>query len=270
MENIINNPGLQHITELTLFNLDFKDLQTCRFLNKSFSDVLANPLFWLRKWRMQRGLSKENYNDWVKAIQLTKNTDVEANVRLYLEKVIKFGHNVDAPCFIDSDTVEKSTEYTFESALDERNLGVLQILASMKNNPNVTRDYTYPYGTPAIAIAARDGHLNIIKILAPITKNPNRGNIYGVTPIHFAAVRGYIDILKILVSYTDDPNVPNYLGQTPIFCAAENGNIDVLNVLAPLTKNPNRRTNGKVSPIQTAQSHGHHEFARILKTYVNA
>ena len=88
MENVIQNPGLQHINEMILFNLDFEDMKNCQILNKSIKKTLENPMFWLRKWRTQRGLSKKNYDDWVKAIQLTKNTNVEANVELYLEKVI--------------------------------------------------------------------------------------------------------------------------------------------------------------------------------------
>ena len=122
MENVIQNPGLQHITEMILFNLDFEDLKKCQPLNKSFKDILEDPMFWLRKWRIQRGLTKKNYNDWVKGIQLTKNRNAEANVKLYLQKVIKNGHVVDIPCFIDSDAVEKSTEFTFKRALEEREL----------------------------------------------------------------------------------------------------------------------------------------------------
>ena len=69
------------------------------------------------------------------------------------------------------DAVEKSTEFTFERALEELNFGVLQILASMKNNPNEAEEARN--GLTPIAIAARDGHLNIIKILAPITYHPS-------------------------------------------------------------------------------------------------
>ena len=149
-------------------------------------------MFWLRKWRIQRGLSKKNCDDWVKAIQLTKNTNVEINIKLYLEKVIKNGHVVDIPCFIDSDDVQKSSEFTFERALDERKLGILQILASMKDNPNEYRVDTYGVRRTAIEIAARAGHLNIIKILAPITKNPNniKKQIGTYTPSHAAAFQG--------------------------------------------------------------------------------
>ena len=140
MENVIQTPGVQHMTELILFNLDFEALNICKYLNKFFKEILEDSMFWLRKWRIQRGLWKENYNDWVKAIQLTKNTNAEANVKLYLQKVIKNGHVVDIPCFIDSDAVEKSTEFTFKRALKERKLGIFQILASMAKNPKEVKD----------------------------------------------------------------------------------------------------------------------------------
>ena len=163
MENIIQNPGLQHITEMIFLNLDFENLQTCQLLNKSCQDVLDNPMFWLKKLRMQKGLSEENHNDWTKAIQLTRNTNVEGNVKLYLQKIIKIGHVVDIPCFIDADAVKKSTGFTFKKALEERNLGVLQILASLENNPDGIVVYRWE-----ILSAAIEGHLNVFKILAPI------------------------------------------------------------------------------------------------------
>ena len=94
MENVIQNPGLQHITEMIFSNLNYENLKKCQIVNKSLKDLLGDPMFWLRKWRTQRGLSKENYDDWVKAIKLTKNTNVEANMKLYLEKSRK-----KWPCF---------------------------------------------------------------------------------------------------------------------------------------------------------------------------
>ena len=89
MEYVIQNPGLEHITEMILFNLNFEGLKKCQNLNKSIKKTLEDPMFWLRKWRTQRGLSKKNYNDWEwditpdKAIELTKNTIVDANDRLF-------------------------------------------------------------------------------------------------------------------------------------------------------------------------------------------
>ena len=234
MESVIQNPGLQHIAEMILLNLDFEDLKRCQLLNKFFKDVLESPMFWLRKWRTQRGLSKENNDDWVKAIQLTKNTNLEINLKLYLEKVIKNGHVVDVPCFIDANAVEKSNEFTFERAFEEKELGILQILASMENNPKYAgvKHESY-FKRHFIGIAVIGGHLNIVKILAPITKHPNSySGEYECTPIHDAAWDGHVDILKFLLSFTNDPNIYNWeLLRTPIAMAAWNGHHECVRLL---------------------------------------
>ena len=52
MDPITNNPGLQHITEDILLNLDFKNLKICQSVNKKFGEILANPIFWLKKFRL--------------------------------------------------------------------------------------------------------------------------------------------------------------------------------------------------------------------------
>ena len=183
MENVIQNPGLQHISEMILSNLNYESLQKCQIVNKSLEDLLGDPMFWLRKWRTQRGLSKENYDDWVKAIKLTKNTNVEANMKLYLEKVVKNGHVLDISCFIDSEAVEKSNEYTFERAIKEKKLGILQILAI--KNPN-SFDVTILW----ITLAAEE-NVDILKFLVTFTNDPNiRDGDSGRTPIMAAAGHG--------------------------------------------------------------------------------
>ena len=229
MENVIQNPGLQHITETILSNLNYESLQKCQIVNKSLEDLLGDPMFWLRKWRTQRGLSKENYDDWVKAIKLTKNTNVEANMKLYLEKVVKNGHVLDISCFIDSEAVEKSNEYTFERAIKEKKLGILQILAI--KNPN-SFDVTILW----ITLAAEEN----------------------------------VDILKFFVTFTNDPNIQDNIRRSLIMAAAIHGQIDVLKILAPLTKfsNIGGWVCGKTA-IQIAQKCRHHEFARLLQTFIN-
>ena len=52
MDQITNNPGLQHITEDILLNLDFKNLKVCQSVNKTFGEILTNPIFWLKKFRL--------------------------------------------------------------------------------------------------------------------------------------------------------------------------------------------------------------------------
>ena len=52
MDQITNSPGLQHITEDILLNLDFKNLKICQSINKKFGEILTNPIFWLKKFRL--------------------------------------------------------------------------------------------------------------------------------------------------------------------------------------------------------------------------
>ena len=46
--------------------------------------------------------------DWTKAIQLTKDTDLEKNVLLYLKRSSKNERVVDLPCYIDEEIVNNS------------------------------------------------------------------------------------------------------------------------------------------------------------------
>ena len=167
MNQIIQNPGLQHITENIFLNLDFDDLLSCQLINESCNELLKNPMFWLKKWSL-RGLSKKNEADWVKAIQMTRNTNFEKNLLLYIKKVIKFGHFVDVPCYIDANVLKRSTQFTIAKAYKQRHAGILQLLVAL------TKDcITDINGCPPISLAARDGSLEVIKVLSPLMEDPN-------------------------------------------------------------------------------------------------
>ena len=49
MEEILQNPGLQHIAEEIFWKLSYEDLENCRLVNQSCKQILENPMFWL-KW----------------------------------------------------------------------------------------------------------------------------------------------------------------------------------------------------------------------------
>ena len=60
--------------------------------------------------------------------------------------------------------------------------------------------------------------------MAPLTDNPNAPNDRGETPIYWAAKNGYIEIVKILAPLADKLNAPNNNGDTPN-SVAENSEI---------------------------------------------
>ena len=233
MENFINNPGLQHIAEKILFNLNYNNLRVCEHINQTMQKILNDPFFWLRKL-IQKGISPKNQEDWKTAIDLTKNSELEKFVLSYLKKSSKNEKVVDLYCYINEDFIMKSGEKIKESMKIE-NTNALDI-----------------NGRTPIYWASYRGDTEIIKILAPLTDNPNAPNKNGITPMHLASCLGYSEIVKILVPLTDNPNAPDNQGWTPIHEAASGGHTEIVKILAPLTANPNAPDDDRHTPIYLA------------------
>ena len=279
LEEIINSPGLQHIAEEIILNLDYYDIMTCKLVNNSCKDIVNKPMFWLKKWK-SRGLSKENYKDWVNAIQIannrttkwSRNGTLEKKIQDYIEMIIKIGHFVDVPCFIDGKIVsEFAYGFSFDQAFKKNNAGILQLLA-VENIEKITNYY--------IISAAGTNHLDLMKVLAPLLKNPNSPiHPNALTAIHAAAWKGHANIIKYLAPLTENPNAQETLfGKTPIYMAAKNGNLECIKALVPFCKNINTplyRENvlglsflSEQTPIEAAKSNGHDEIARFLQSYL--
>ena len=58
--------------------------------------------------------------------------------------------------------------------------------------------------------------MNVVKILAPISKNPNAKDPEGWPPIARAATNCHLEFVKALVPYCDDPNAVSFDGFTPL------------------------------------------------------
>ena len=103
-----------------------------------------------------------------------------------------------------------------------------------------------------IHLAAKNGHIEVVKVLANCTENPNAPNKEGCTPIHMAADNGHTDVVKFLADLTDTPNAPNNNGETPIHMAASFGHTEVIRVLMDYTNTPNAPDNTGQTPIHMA------------------
>ena len=113
IERILNNPGLVHLAENIFGNLDDENLEVCGQINQSSKQILANPIFWLRKFT---ALSKENQKDWTKVIQSVKNSCKEKSIVSYLKWNLKRKAWEDLPC------------YSSPAVQDKGNLSELEII----------------------------------------------------------------------------------------------------------------------------------------------
>ena len=290
MEPIVNNPGLQHIIEMIFFNLDFKDLMNCQLINSSCNQILKNSMFWLKIWRLKKGLSEENQKCWTNAIQMARKwPQKEFYIQSYIKLVIKIGHFVDVPCYIDDKTLKRFTKRSsYSLAIKKKDAGSLQMLAATTENFssrffterwNETQHSSTPSGvanwTP-IELAARNGDIDTINVLSPLinwnfTKSNNPFS--SLHPITWAVNNGHTNVVKFLAPLMKYPNaLDRKLRVTPMYIAAREGHLEIVKILAPLSKNvegPWRQAKvWATKAIKVATENRRDEIVRILKSYI--
>ena len=168
MNQLLNKPGLHHIVETIFLNLDTEDLKECQQVNNSAKEILEKPIFWLKKFKFDRGrLSKKNQEDWIKELQITKNNSKKKkDIISYLQWNLKKEALVDdLPCY---------------------------------TSPDVQDNFRKRIRECSVKWVLSDEDMEIVKILAPLIDNPNAPDIYGITPVFWAEAKGHAEIVRIL------------------------------------------------------------------------
>ena len=294
MENLINNPSLQHLVENILSNLEVEDLINFGLVSQSCQQIVYDPMFWLRKFR---GLSKENRQDCTKIIQSTNNSDYDKLIVSYLQWYFK----KDAMVLVLPFFWFKK----FRSLSEENQNDWIKVIRSEKNSEKEEAIITYlqwkleqesvldlpcysrsdvqdDFRRKILDICkneeSTDEDVEIIKILAPLTDDLNFQDEQGYTPIHYAFemiiwANGYVsdefmEIVKVLAPLVD-PTVPNDHGRTPIHHAADLGYTDIVKIWAPLVENPNVADEEGRTPIYEAAIWGFTEIVKLLAPLVD-
>ena len=118
---------------------------------------------------------------------------------------------------------EKSSD---KDRYTDEDIEIIKILAPLTDNPDILTDNPeFNYGPTSIGVAAWYGNAEIVKILAPLSDNLNIKDEFGETAIVHAAKRGHIEVVKILAPLTDNLNVPNKFGESTIDQAASYAHI---------------------------------------------
>ena len=189
MYQILENPGFQHIGESIIMHLDHKNLQDCRLVEHSWKNFLDNPRFWFKKC-IQNGLSKELQTEWNKLIQMLQGSNLEQNLTMCLIKMQKYSWHFTYPLLWISSVGDLDL---VQFILQHEKL--FQFKSLLKESP--------------IHLAAKNGHIEVVKTLMACTDNPNAPNEYGETPIHYAARYGHNEVVKVLMAGIENPNAPN-------------------------------------------------------------
>ena len=165
-DEIINNPGLQHIMEKIFLNLDFADILACQLINKSCKEIVDNPMFWLKKWRL-RGLSEKNHKNWTQVIQLTRGTLPGSCIYFYIKEIIKQNSLlVDVPCLIDEQDI---LNINFWQCIKKISI----IIKDTQYDNMVDIHVNEEVYKKVLGEAIKNGNAGLIQLLAPLMKNPN-------------------------------------------------------------------------------------------------
>ena len=168
----------------------------------------------------------------------------------------------------DSLSVSECVTHVYQAARDGSS-NLTDILKRLKNEQRKTALETKTedcghFVTPLI-IAARNGHLNSVKILlgygadieARGTLKIGNEVIEGCTPLWAAASFGRLDVVKLLIEQNADVDGRTSTGSTPLRTAAINGHLDVVRCLVESGADVNARTITENTPLIVACYHGH-------------
>ena len=98
-------------------------------------------------------------------------------------------------------------------------------------------------GRTVLYVAARDGLLEVVRLLQAQGAKVDAPNKDGYTPLYIAAQKGHLEVVRFLEAQGAKADAPTNDGRTPLYVAAQNGHLEVVVFLksrAPRWTRPTR------------------------------
>ncbi|HYD17929.1 MAG TPA: ankyrin repeat domain-containing protein [Patescibacteria group bacterium] len=89
----------------------------------------------------------------------------------------------------------------------------------LKQYPRLRDDNSSPTAATAIILAAKEGRLEVVKLLAEAGANLRAGDRGDQSALFYAAYKGEAAVARFLISLGVDPRAPNRSGQSPAMMA---------------------------------------------------
>ena len=149
---------------------------------------------------------------------------------------------------------------------NKESANMIKILAPLNKNPNSPNSM----GVTPMGVAAMEGHLDVVQSLVPFFTNANAEESSGFSPIQLAVMQGHTEIVKLLAPLCDNYLFNNKDGNQAsnlihLAIIFQDQKPEIIEILAPYMDNPNAPYRNGLTPIEMAQNQGLDDIVKILK-----
>ena len=131
---------------------------------------------------------------------------------------------------MDFQSSDVATNAAFVSACDGGHVTEVERLLHAPQNPDVRDTQNNWMG---IHLAARNDHLDVVRLLLEASADKDAVMQHGVTALHIAALNGHVDVVRLLLQAGSDLNaaMQDGTGATALYIATQNGHADIVQLL---------------------------------------
>lgn len=144
--------------------------------------------------------------------------------------------------------------------------GKIEIVRLLSKNKQLIDSKTWNNSTPFM-LAAREGHLEVCLELVKDGADPLATDITGYTAMHHAAKCGKITIIRMLSTYGELINSKSKKGDTPLILASEAGHLKVCELLLKAGANPDVVDQDGLNALNWATKVGETKIVNLLSVH---
>ena len=262
MESVIENPGLYHIGEKILKEVDFRSMLSCRLVRKSWRDLVEKMTSVTKSSDLQnlfaaKAKKVKKYPFYAKWLHFLPEIEQKSSslINFYLLKVL------------NNESIYFQRIGPLKAFIQTENLKMVEFILSVKMIPLQT-DCLIGFD-----IAAMNGQMKILKlfkkyqihsIILPIQHF--RDNLH--QPVLHVTKNGQIEVLKFLLEEWIDYRIDFCVNKWKISnVAAEHGQLEIMKYLCRKMHNPILTDDLGNSTIHYAASNGHLEIVKLLTNF---